>query len=164
MPYLNRSKLLMMKKIYFIIIAATILSSCSSIFKEPEIKVSQIKIEKITDSDIKGRLSVDIYNPNSISFEIKLGDCQIVVNNSLVGEFSKNKYQEIPAGKNQKTSIDITIPKSKLMSTLFTSFLGGKEISGVTIEGAIYIRKFFIPFKNNFSISHDFDFKKYLNR
>ena len=146
----------------FFVFFASCSFSLRDIYQDPQVSVSSFEVKKVTEEVIHGQVWLNIYNPNVYSFEVKLDKCLAFLNGNNIGEFFMEKYTELSSEKSIDLPVEVMVPQAGIItgivSGLLASFLGNDQTEiTITLQGAVMIKKFGIPFKRSFEIDHQVD-------
>ena len=151
----------MMKNTYLIFALALLMSSCLT-FKEVEFKgVEDFKVEKLTASEGKVRVSVNVDNPNNYKIKIKKADLDLYLGGKNVGKAKLDKKVIIP--KKSESTQDVVIVADNLdlakaiASNFMPALLSGKLNVGV--KGKVKAGVFIISKKFDFDVSEKINVK-----
>lgn len=112
-----------MKKLLWSFIIILLLSGC---IESPEISIKDIRLDGIVEGDIKLKIMVDIFNPNSFAVTLKYVDYKLYNDDVQCGSGIWEGEEELEANSTKTIPFLVSINKEMLVK-LFAAFLKGKS-------------------------------------
>ncbi len=128
------------------------LSSCALMFfKEPELKVENVEIEKVDSKDLIVNVKLHVKNQNSFALEISQIDYQIIINESAVAESSVVKKYEIPKEGETTLIIPVKFSTTDLIGSALEILISKKF--NYKMAGVIRHKGMRVPFSSEGDLS-----------
>lgn len=140
-----------MKKFLFFIIFLFFIGCIES----PEISIKDIRLDGIVEGDIKLKIMVDIFNPNSFSVTLKYVDYKLYNDDVPCGSGVWEGDEVLEANSTKTLPFLVSINK-EMMVKLFAAFLNGKTgefQSKIRVDIKAMLKKYGKLFNYNYTWS-----------
>ncbi|MDZ4663009.1 MAG: LEA type 2 family protein [Pseudomonadota bacterium] len=131
----------------FILSLSLGLSSCALLFfKNPELKVESVELERVDSKDLLLNVKLHVKNPNSFNLEISQIDYKIIINESAVADSSVTKKYEIPKEGETTLTLPVKFSTTDLIGSAL-EILVSKKFS-YKMAGVIRHKGMRVPFSS----------------